>query len=141
MKTSWCSALRSLMRLKESLAIVDAKSLFDYLSRETVGGQDRRTAIEIQIIREDLCNLNEQVRWVDHPAMVADPLTKVKGNTAPMYQLLDSGRFSVKAEEAHMKCREEAKTSGQSVSQIRQGSKKILGAVKVLMTFKLNIDP
>lgn len=107
-------------RLRESLAIVDAKSLYDYLSRDTVGGQDRRTAIEIQIIREDLHNLNGQVRWVDHPAMVADPLTKVKGNVVPMYRLLESGRFSIKAEEAHMKCREEAKTSGQSVSQIRR---------------------
>ena len=107
-------------RLRESLAIVDAKSLYDYLSRETVGGQDRRTAIEIQIIREDLHNLNGQVRWVDHPAMVADPLTKVKGNVVPMYRLLESGSFSIKAEDAHMKCREEAKTSGQSVSQIRR---------------------
>ena len=85
-----------------------------------MGGQDRRTTIEIQIIREDLHSLNGQVRWVDHPAMVADPLTKVKGNTLPMYRLLESGRFSIKAEEIHMKSREEAKTSGQSVSQIRR---------------------
>lgn len=31
--------------LKQSLAIIDAKSLYDYLSKETVGGQDKRTAI------------------------------------------------------------------------------------------------
>ena len=53
--------------LKHSLAIIDAKSLFDYLAKDTVGGQDRRTAIEIQIIREDLRHLQGQVRWVDHP--------------------------------------------------------------------------
>ena len=40
--------------LKESLAVVDAKSLFDHLSKETVGGSEKRTAIDIQIIRQDL---------------------------------------------------------------------------------------
>ncbi|CAK9115684.1 unnamed protein product, partial [Durusdinium trenchii] len=33
-------------QLRGCLAIVGAESLFDYLSRETIGGQDRRTAIE-----------------------------------------------------------------------------------------------
>eukprot|EP00913_Durusdinium_trenchii_P004841 g4496.t1 len=36
-------------QLRGCLAIVGAESLFDYLSRETIGGQDRRTAIEVQI--------------------------------------------------------------------------------------------
>lgn len=50
--------------LKESLAIVDAKSLYDHLCKETIGGQDKRTAIEIQIIREDPNSLSGKIRWV-----------------------------------------------------------------------------
>lgn len=58
--------------LKESLAVVDAKSLYDHLSKDCLGGQDKRTAIEIQIIRQDLRQLGGAVKWVDHLAMPAD---------------------------------------------------------------------
>lgn len=40
--------------LKGSFAIVDAKSLYDHLAREIVGGSVKRTALDMQIIREDL---------------------------------------------------------------------------------------
>ena len=117
--------------LKGSLAIVDAKSLYDLLARETVGGSDKRTALEIQIIREDLFHLEGQVRWVDHPAMVADALTKLQGNLEPLYRLLADGVFSIQSEEARMNIRENARLEGQSSSQIRRsGVKENMGAVK-----------
>lgn len=68
--------------LKGCLAIVVTKSLYDHLSRDTIGGQDKRTAIEIQIIREDFNSVHGQMRWIDHPAVVTDTLTKVKGSNA-----------------------------------------------------------
>ena len=115
--------------LKESLAIVDAKSLYGYLAKETVGGQDRRTAIEIQIIREDLLELRGQVRWIDHPAMVADCLTKVKGNIEPLHHLIQNGTFCIKAENERMKVREEARNDGQSSSNMRRfGVKENIGS-------------
>ena len=40
--------------LKGSFAIVDAKSLYDHLAREIVGGSVKRTALDMQMIREDL---------------------------------------------------------------------------------------
>lgn len=77
--------------LKECLVIVDAKSLYDYLAKETIGGSDKRTAIEIQIIREEMELLNGNLRWVDHPAMA----TKVKGSTKDLFDLLSSGTFGI----------------------------------------------
>lgn len=116
--------------LKESLAIVDAKSLYDYLAKETVGGQDRRTAIEIQIIRDDLHHLDGQVRWVDHPAMIADGLTKVRGNNEPLYRLLRDGSFKIQAEESQMALRESARQNGQRSDQIRRnGAKENFGGL------------
>ena len=106
--------------LKHSLAIIDAKSLFDYLAKDTVGGQDRRTAIEIQIIREDLSHLQGQVRWVDHPAMLADGLTKIRGNNEPWYRLVREGVFRIQAEESQMALREQARQNGQRIDQIRR---------------------
>lgn len=67
--------------LRGSLAVIDAKRLYDHLSRETIGGgQDRRNAIHIQIVREDLKLLAGQVRWV------ADTLTKLKGSKHSLFQ-------------------------------------------------------
>ena len=94
-------------RLQECLAIVDAKSLYDHLSKETIGGQDKRTAIEIQIIRQELNQLNASIRWVDHPAMLADPLTKVRGATRALFDMLSSGVFSIAAEVDQMHQRKE----------------------------------
>ena len=117
--------------LKQSLAIVDAKSLYDYLSKQTVGGQDKRTAIEVQIIREDLNTLEGRVRWVDHQAMIADGLTKLRGQNEAMYRLINSGEFSIQSEVDQLKAREDARASGQSSSQIRRsGIKEKGGCVK-----------
>eukprot|EP00435_Cladocopium_sp_Y103_P021800 s2487_g5.t1 len=118
--------------LKESLAIVDAKSLFDYLSKDTVGGQDRRTAIEIQIIRDDLHHLQGHVRWIDHPAMIADGLTKIKGNNGPLYRLMQEGTFRIQAEDSQMALRESARAQGQRVDQIRRtGVKENFGSCEI----------
>ena len=77
----WQSALRdqrmmSLNRvdcdetLKQSLCVVDAKSLFDHLVKETVGcTDDKRTAIEMQVIRQSMQETNAIIKWVPHPKM------------------------------------------------------------------------
>ena len=94
------------------MAIVDAKSLFDYLSKETVGGQDRRTSIEIQIIQDDLHYLQGHVRWIDHPAMITDGLTEIKGNNGPLYRLMQQGTFRIQAEDIQVAVRENAGAQG-----------------------------
>ena len=64
--------------------------------------------------------LQGQVRWVDHPAMVADVLTKVKGNIEPLERLLSEGAFCIKAEEQQMKSRETARQDGQTAAHMRR---------------------
>eukprot|EP00913_Durusdinium_trenchii_P000800 g747.t1 len=78
--------------LAENLSIVDAKSLYDHLSRETIGTtNDKRTALEMQIIRQTLAETRTQIKWVPHPKMIVDSLTKRHGNAAPLLQLLREG--------------------------------------------------
>ncbi|CAK9108923.1 Retrovirus-related Pol polyprotein from transposon RE2 (Retro element 2) (AtRE2) [Includes: Protease RE2 [Durusdinium trenchii] len=49
--------------LAENISIVDAKSLYDHLSRETVGTtNDKRTALEMQIIRQTLAETRTQIK-------------------------------------------------------------------------------
>lgn len=83
--------------LKKGLCVVDAKSLFDHLIKETVGAtEDRRTAIEMQVIRQSLEETGTAIRWVPHPKMVIDALTKRNGNRVPLEELLATGLLNLK---------------------------------------------
>ena len=82
--------------LKECLCVVDAKSLYDHLRNETAGmASDRRTAIEIQIVRGSLDAQCGEIKWVGHPGMYADCLTKRNGNHPLMQHLLRTGRLAI----------------------------------------------
>ena len=78
--------------LKRGLCLVDAKSLFDHLVKSTVGtADDRRTAIEMQIIRQLMCETGTAIKWISHQQMIVDCLTKRFGNPDPLYKFLSSG--------------------------------------------------
>ena len=79
-------------KLRSCLGVVDAKSLFDHLVKETIGStEDKRTAIEMQVIRQSLSEIGAQVKWVPHVKMTIDCLTKRNGNRGPLIQLLTTG--------------------------------------------------
>ena len=81
--------------LKQGLCLVDAKSLYDHLAKSTVGTtDDRRTAIEMQVIRQSLAETSTEIRWVRHEQMLVDCLTKRFGNRLPLYKFLESGELN-----------------------------------------------
>lgn len=58
--------------------VTDAKSVFDALSRPSaISATDKRTCIDLSIIREFLRRNNGCVRWIDGRYQLADSLTKV----------------------------------------------------------------
>ena len=78
--------------LRKGLCLVDAKSLFDHLVKTTVGAtEDRRTAIEMQLVRQSMLETGTTVKWVNHERMLADCLTKRLGNRIPLYEFLRTG--------------------------------------------------
>ena len=85
-------------QIEGALAVVDAKSLYDLLANETGGGADRRTALDVQMLREELSELHGKVRWIDHMHMIADCLTKKQGRLEPLLRLLESGMFGITEE-------------------------------------------
>ncbi len=103
-KPDWCNAnspftvaLAKECHLGEaasSISVVDAKSIFDNLSKNCSGSRaDRRNSIELAVIRDALSSIGSTVRWVPHPQMCADPLTKIdpsRGNHA-LQALLSRG--------------------------------------------------
>ena len=59
------------VRFPKVLSIGDAKSLYDHLRTETSGGaNDRRSAIDIQIIRASMDEQGATVRWITVACML-----------------------------------------------------------------------
>ncbi|CAE6964999.1 GIP [Symbiodinium sp. CCMP2592] len=84
----------------KSVAIADAKSLFDALHAEQSHGEDDRSALEIAIIQQSLERLKGRIRWVPHNENPADGLTKLAGaHMEPMYRLLQSNSYAIEKEE------------------------------------------
>eukprot|EP00959_Pyramimonas_sp_CCMP1952_P231529 4839438-Pyramimonas_sp.AAC.1 len=87
------------------LSVVDAKSVFDVLSRNSAGSRaDRRNAVELAVIRDSLASVGSRVRWVPHARMPSDPLTKVdpvSGNHA-LKDLLSKASLVLVDEHGHL---------------------------------------
>ena len=81
--------------LKKTLCVVDAKSLYDHLVKETIGvTADKRTAIEMQVIRQSMMESGTEIKWVPHGRMTMDCLTKRQGNRAPLIEFLSTGHLN-----------------------------------------------
>ena len=69
-----------------SLAVIDAKSVFDTLLKQTAGSkQDRRTAVDLALLLQSFQQAGTAVRWIPRPRMPADIMTKSdvsRGNEA-----------------------------------------------------------
>ena len=57
--------------------------MYDYLQKETTGGKEKRCATQVQIIRQAMNAMGCKIRWIDHPAMVVDGMTKRKAKLGP----------------------------------------------------------
>ena len=88
-----------------NVSIVDAKGIFDTLDRITAGSKtDRRTSIELAICRESLARIGSTIRWVPHPVMPVDPMTKAdlaKSNAA-LFSLLRTGMLNIASEKTSL---------------------------------------
>ena len=74
----------------------DEKSVFDALIKECAGSlQDRRTAVGLAIVRETLNAQDSHIRWIPHPLMPADSMTKVDPSTGndALRHLLRTGQL------------------------------------------------
>ena len=63
--------------LKDLLAVTDAKSMYDNLTREQYTGAEKRAALEICVIRDSLDSMNGICRWVPHEENPVDCMTKL----------------------------------------------------------------
>ena len=82
-----------------TVAVVDAKSLYDAASTEQSQGEDDRSALEVAIIHESLQKVKGRIRWIPHNCNPADSLTKLDGaHMQPMMELLKRNTLRVEEE-------------------------------------------
>jgi len=87
----------------------DSKGLYDALNNE-LPQDDKKSAVEMPIIEQILKNMNGRSRWIPHNFNPADGLTKLKGaHLAPLMDLLKTGMYHLKTEEAQLKQRADVK--------------------------------
>eukprot|EP00435_Cladocopium_sp_Y103_P075376 s90_g57.t1 len=79
------------------IAVTDSKSLYDTVTKcrnTSAHIDDKRTAIDLTILKNDLQTTQGQVRWVSGTNMVSDSLTK-KMSSAFLQKVMRLGRWSL----------------------------------------------
>ena len=77
-----------------ALMVIDAKSLYDALKSEQTLQEDRRAALEIAVLKDDMAMLKALARWIPHNLNPADGLTKhIGAHLEPLMELLRSHTF------------------------------------------------
>ena len=93
--------------------ITDAKSVYDALTNSASGSTtDKRTAIDLAIIREYLRRHNGCVRWIDGTVQLADSLTKHMAADF-LRSVLQRGRYQLHEEFDTLNLRQKAKQDKQ----------------------------
>ncbi|CAE8697324.1 unnamed protein product [Polarella glacialis] len=93
-----------LYRDPNALVVMDAKALFDAIANEQASGEDKRSALEIAVIKESIALVRGRTRWVPHNFNPADGLTKLVGaHMEPLMQLLRTHHFQIREESEVLK--------------------------------------
>ena len=80
------------------IGIMDAKSLYDNLVKESTSQSEKRAAMEVVIARESLDVMQGVPRWIPHEANVVDAMTKLKSNKRPLLKFLREAKIKLTPE-------------------------------------------
>ena len=126
-----------------TVCVIDAKSAFDHLVRESTGGHCRRTAQELCVIRRSMQTLRARCRLVPHERMVVDALTTRHGNSVTMVLRLRDGVLSTVDEDRELTMRKVYRETHkrnlqphQQVEHAQTGEYDRQNAVECSLTFK-----
>ena len=94
--------------------VTDAKSVYDALTSSTgvSSSTDKRTAIDLAIIREYLRRHNGCIRWIDGTVQLADSLTKYMAADF-LRSVLTRGSYQLRAEYDTLNLRQQARAEKQ----------------------------
>ena len=91
---------------RKPVVVTDCKSLYDHLISVSspTAVEDRRTSIDIVILRQSMLRMQASVRWVPTNRMIADSLTKNAGDPTDLLRAcMREGRYQISPEETVLK--------------------------------------
>ena len=89
---------RNKIPIHPAALVLDSKGFFDAVTRSCCSqaiSQERRLQIDYSIAKETTQKQNILVFWVNNLRMSADCLTKLKGDTAPLFEILENGTYEI----------------------------------------------
>ena len=99
------------------VCVTDSKSLFDTINKDTNPAsqcEDKRTSIDISLIKQEVHEMNGRVRWVDGRTMLADSLTK-DAKSDFLREVMSSGKWSTLEEGAALQRKLAERGRGQEI--------------------------
>ena len=110
--------------------VTDAKSVYDALTKNSsVSASDKRTSIDLSIIREFLRKHEGCVRWIDGRYQLADSLTKVMPSDF-LRAVMALGRYQLHEEYDTLQLRQNARLEKQQRKAHLKSAKESLTSVK-----------
>lgn len=79
------------------ICVTDSKSLYDTICKCTNPAsqcEDKRTSIDISLIKQEIAELNGNIRWIDGRTMLADSLTK-ESKADLLRHVMSTGQWSI----------------------------------------------
>eukprot|EP00435_Cladocopium_sp_Y103_P029371 s1599_g7.t1 len=102
----------TMLKRRPPVVVTDCKSLFDHLISVSspTSVEDRRTSIDVVILRQSLQRLAASIRWVPTDRMIADSLTKDAGDPTDLLRAcIRQGTYQISPEETVLKLQAEEK--------------------------------
>eukprot|EP00971_Amphidinium_carterae_P349782 6491220-Amphidinium_carterae.1 len=105
-------AWESLISGRPSVVLTDCKSVFDSLNQlwSSAARTDKRTSIDLAIIRETLTRDASRIRWIDTRFQLVDSLTKRKAPADTLRAAIKRGTYRIVQEALALKLRDDARS-------------------------------
>ena len=121
------SEVSDVLQRRSPIGMTDCRSLFDHLISLGSGGplDDKRTAIDVAIIRQSIQRAKLEPRWCPTGHMVADGLTKDKGEPLDLLRsVIRTARYQLADEDTVLDRKKAEREFRKNRAAVRDGSSK-----------------
>ena len=115
---------RDVLKRRRPIVVTDCKSLYDHLQSPSspTSIEDRRTSIDVVIIRESCRSMSAHIRWVPTNRMLADALTKNDGDPVDLLRsCMKRSMYQISPEETVLKHQAREKEHRKQLQLARSG--------------------
>ena len=121
LRSIWCEAVYAKYELQDDkswsnkvqlTAVVDCKPVYDHTKSSTVSLKDKRMAIEMLLVKNDIKVHNITLKWIATKQMIVDVLTKLGAPMSLLLRVLREACFILKEDEVVHQWAEKPKYRG-----------------------------